>query len=185
MLKVNTSIRLNDLTKTILFLVLGIILFSNPKLVTEVVIYAIAGIFIIIGIVNILIHYRISKTGFVSHGILTSGIVAALFGIILILGSDLIEGLLRLIIGFWILYSGFLKLRTAAYFKKCNSKSSFATGIVAVVMILAGVYTIFYANLPIKIIGAFIIFYSIINLIDFISNNLFNKEQIEVLTKKK
>lgn len=185
MIKVNTSIRLNDLTKTILFLVLGLILFFNPKLVTEVVIYAIAGIFIFIGIINIMVHHKISKTGFVSHGILTSGVIAVIFGIILMLGSDLIEGLLRLIIGFWILYSGFQKLGNAAYFRKNNQKSTFMTTAIAVIMIIAGIYTIFYANLPVKIIGGFLVFYSLTNLVDFIQHNIFNKEDIEVLTKKK
>ena len=97
---------------------------------------------------------------------LVTSIVLVILGIISIVCSGVIETVVRLIIGSWVLYSGIMRL-----IYTLNSKENSFTSrlIVSILLIICGLYIILKTNLVFKFIGLALIFYSILEIIGFIS----------------
>lgn len=158
----------NNLFNTILFLIFGIILFTNPGGILRFVSYIAGACVTLIGIGNILSYNKtLKKLNIEQNNKLISGIILIILGIILILFSSVIETTIRLICGGWIIYSGTLRLIEAL-----KNKSNPVKIIIAILMILCGFYVALKTNLVFSMIGLFIIIYSVMEIV----NNILNQK---------
>ena len=131
--------------------ILGILLITNPEGSTKVVSLIVGILFIIVGLYK-LVDYCLTrgKYNFYNYDI-AYGIIAIILGIITIVYKSQIETIFRVLIGIWIVY----------------------TGIISIVMIVCGLYTIFVSNAIVVTIGIVILIYSILDMIEdiiFLSN---------------
>lgn len=167
-LKVMAYANQTSLVNAILFLIFGIILFTNPGGIVKFISYIAGAVLIIIGITNLLGYYRTkSKLNIEMNGKLVSGIILVVLGLISILFASLIETTLRLIIGAWIIYSGVIRLIEAINFKA--DKTSFIVRLViSILMIICGFYVVLKTNLVFSAIGLFIIIYSVMEIIGYV-----------------
>ena len=124
--------------------------------VTIILIFVFSIILIIIGLFNIISYRKMNYIG-------SFGIVLIIIGIIVMFASPFIEILIRLIIGFTLLFSGFSKLMNPI-----QSKLFLLKLFIAILLIIGGLYTIFVANLVFMTIGIIIIFFAISKIIDYI-----------------
>lgn len=167
-LKVATYAEPTSLINAILFLVFGMILFTNPGGIVKFISYIAGAILIIIGITNLFDYYKTKKKlNIEQNAKLISGIILIILGLISILFASVIETTLRLIIGAWIIYSGVMRLIEALNFK--TDKTSFIIRLViSILMVISGFYVVLKTNLVFSAIGLFIIFYSIMEIVGFI-----------------
>ena len=158
----------NCLLNAILFLIFGILLFTNPGGILKFVSYIIGSILIIIGISNILSYRKtLKKLNIEQKGKLISGIVLIVLGLVSGLFASFIETSFRLICGGWIIYSGIIRLIETLSFK--TDKITFIVNIaISVLMILCGFYVALTTNLVFSMIGLFIIFYAIMEIVSYI-----------------
>lgn len=156
------------LVNAILFLIFGIVLFTNPGGIVKFTSYIVGGCLILIGIGNILSYRKtLRKLNIEQKSKLISGIILIILGLIAILFSSFIETTLRLICGGWIIYSGVMRLIEAINYKE--EKTSFTVRlIISILMILCGFYVALKTNLVFSMIGLFIIVYAIMEIIGFI-----------------
>lgn len=158
----------SSLISSILFLVLGVVLFTNPGRVVEFISYILGALLIIIGIINILSYRKtIKNLNVANQSTLISGIVLIVLGLISIICSSVIETVIRLIIGGWILYSGVMRLISAFNYRQ-NQTSFIVRLVIAGILILAGLYIILKSNLFFSGIGLFIIIYSVLEIVGYI-----------------
>ena len=120
-----------SLITSILFFIIGILLFSNPGGVVKIITYIIGSIFIIVGIGKIISYYRMNKKMNINNtSDLIMGIVAIVLGLVIIFCSSAIEFVIRLVMGGWILYSGIVKLiYSLKYTSDCFISASVVTAI--------------------------------------------------------
>ena len=157
-----------SLVSSILFLIFGIILFTNPSGILDFVSYIVGGILIIIGVFNILSYRKtLKKLNIDQKYKLISGVILIIFGLFVILFSSLIEMTIRLICGGWILYSGIIRLIETLNNKE-NKVSFISRLIVSILLIICGFYVAIETNLIFSTIGLFIIIYAILEIIGFI-----------------
>lgn len=157
----------NSLISAIVFLILGIILFTNPGGLVEFISYIIGGFLIVVGLINLIAYSReLKKTNISNKTPLTTGIILVTIGIIAIFASSFIETLIRFIAGAWILYSGVIRLINAINNKEENS--FIARLVIAILLICAGFYTIFRANLVFSTIGLLLVIYSVLEIVGYI-----------------
>lgn len=158
----------NSLLNSILFLIFGIILFTNPNGIVKFLSYITGFVLILIGIINILSYVKVlKKLNIEQYGKLYSGIILIILGLVVILFSSFIETSIRLIFGGWIIYSGVTKLIESITFK--SEKTIFYVNLcISILMIIVGFY-IALTTLAYKMIGLFIMIYSILDIISFIS----------------
>lgn len=165
----NTKKDTGNLLISILFLIVGILLFSNPSGVVKFITYIIGALFIIMGISKIFSYYRMSKKMNINNtGDLILGIVTGIIGIIVIFCSSAIEFVIRIIMGGWILYSGIVKLMYSLKLKEFKVTSWIYILIVSILMIICGLYIIIKSNLIFSTIGLVLIIYSIIEIVQYI-----------------
>lgn len=155
-----------SLLSSIMFLILGCVLFTNPGGIVEFISYILGGILIIIGVINYLSYRKTYKNlNIANNSLLVTSIILIILGIISIICSGVIESLVRLIIGSWVLYSGIMRLISVLNFRQ----NSFITRlIISLLLIICGLYIILKTNLVFKFIGLALIFYSILEIIGFI-----------------
>ena len=157
----------SSLLSSIIFFILGCVFFTNPGGIVEFIAYILGGVLIIVGIIDYLSYRKTYKNlNIANNSLLVTSIVLVILGIISIVCSGVIETVVRLIIGSWVLYSGIMRL-----IYTLNSKENSFTSrlIVSILLIICGLYIILKTNLVFKFIGLALIFYSILEIIGFIS----------------
>lgn len=158
-----------NLIISILFLIVGILLFSNPGGVVKFITYIIGLLFIIVGIGKFFSYYRMSKKMNINNtSDLILAIIAIILGIVIIFCSSAIEFIIRLIMGSWILYSGIIKLIYSINLRESKVTSWIYVLIVSILMIICGLYIIVKSNLVFSTIGLVLIIYSIIEIVQYI-----------------
>lgn len=156
----------SSLITSIVFAVLGIILVLNPEGTVKTVSYVIGGVFIVVGLTKIA-SYFLSKGGFDYYNYdLIYGIIAVVLGLITIFYSNTILTVLRIMIGIWIIYSSLIRIGFASKLKNESSNTWKIVGALAILMFIFGIYIVFNTNAIILTIGAVIIAYSIIDLVE-------------------
>ena len=160
----------DSLLKSILFLILGVILFTNPGGILKFLSYIVGGILLIIGILNILSYLKTQKKlNIEDNKKLTSGIILIVLALVVVLFSSFVETTIRLVFGGWIIYSGVSKLIEAINIK--NDKVTFyVTLVISILMILCGFYIAVTANLVFSLLGLFIMIYAILDIVSYVMN---------------
>lgn len=157
-----------SLLNAILFFILGIILFTNPNGVVKFVIYILGAFSILIGIFKLLVYYQTSQFNPNKKEII-NGIIYMLIGMITIICSivffDAIETVLRLTVSIFLLYVGINRLINTFKQPKGEKIIYFVNALLIIALAIA---LAFIQNLPFRIVGLFIIVYSIIEIIGFI-----------------
>ena len=157
-----------SLFNAILFFILGIILFTNPNGVVKFVIYILGAFSILIGIFKLLVYYQTSQFNPNKKEII-NGMIYMLIGMITIICSivffDAIETVLRLTVSIFLLYVGINRLINTFKQPKGEKIIYFVN---ALLIIALSISLAFIQNLPFRIVGLFIIVYSIIEIIGFI-----------------
>ena len=157
-----------SLFNAILFFILGIILFTNPNGVVKFVIYILGAFSILIGIFKLLVYYQTSQFNPNKKEII-NGMIYMLIGMITIICSivffDAIETVLRLTVSIFLLYVGINRLINTFKQPKGEKIIYFVNALLIIALAIA---LAFIQNLPFRIVGLFIIVYSIIEIIGFI-----------------
>ena len=153
---------------SILFFILGAILFTNPNGVVKFITYIFGGIFLFAGIYKLFIYYRSKKKNIAHNGDMIYGVVAIIIGIVLMVSTSAIETVIRFVMGAWILYTGITKLTFSLQLKNNKIDAYKVTFVVAIIMIFFGLYIILKTNLVFSAIGLCIMIYSALEIIQYI-----------------
>ena len=103
------------------FAIIGLIIAYNPKTTFKVISYLIGGIFIIFGIIKIFEYFKTKGSYDLYNYELVYGIIAILLGLVVIFCNEMIETLLRIMVGVWIVYSGAMRLGLALKLQKIEA----------------------------------------------------------------
>ena len=151
---------------SIAFAIIGIFMIIKTDLAIKIISYILGGIFIVMGIVKI-IDYFLSKGKYDFYNYdLIYGIIAIIIGLITIFCSDLIESMFRIMIAFWIIYSGLIRLSLSLKLHAVQIDMWNVSLILSIIMIISGVYILFQNGALILTIGIIMLVYSIIDLIE-------------------
>ena len=172
----------NSLVSAIIFFVIGALLFTNPNKFIAIVSYSIGAILILIGIYKIIKNYYNTKQDSSTPATdLTVGIVLVIAGILFLMLANTIGVALQYVCGGWMLFSGINKIINS--FQMNRKDNNFVVSlIISALIIAAGLYTILKSNLAFEIVGIIMMVYSVLEIIEFISNK--NGTQKDVIVKE-
>ncbi len=158
-----------SIVTAVIYLILGIILafFSNEAV--QLLFYAIGILVIVYGVKSFIEYYQ-NKDIVQYKGInLGVAIISVIVGILLIVLSNAIEVSIRYILGFFLVYMGISRLLTQFGFG--FNKSALVDTVSSIVLIILGIYSIFFSNAVLVIIGWLLIINSILLFIDAFRGN--------------
>ena len=155
-------------------------MYTKPEFIVLVFSYVMGGLIILFGIYYCIKNYvEIKNNKETSSKDMIVGITLVVLGLIFIFLANVIEALVRLIIGGYILFIGITRFVNSLYMKK-DTRFFVSLGL-SLLLIAGGLYTILEANLAFQTIGIVIMAYSVIEIIGFI----FNHDNNEVIVSEK
>ena len=162
-----------SLVESMIFAIIGIILIRHPEGTIKAISYILGAVFIVIGLYKIIMYaYDKSKGESYSYNAVY-GFMAIVIGIVTIAFSGTIGELFRIIIGVWIIYSGLIRATYAFKIKSPNSNTWLVSLVLALLMIICGIYVLVNKGAIVTTIGVLILVYAIIDIIEnviFIKN---------------
>ena len=157
-----------DILVSVVFAIIGIFMIMKTDVAIKIMSYVLGGIFIVLGIVKC-VDYFLSKGKYDFYNYdLIYGIIAIIIGLVTIFCSGLIESMFRIMIAFWIIYSGFLRLSLAFKLHVAQIGMWNVSLILSIIIIIGGVYMLFQNGALVLTIGIIMLTYSIMDLIESI-----------------
>ncbi len=151
---------------SLIFGIIGLVMIYNPDTTMRFISTIIGIFFMVIGVIKV-INYFISKgnsTLFTND--IAWGLIAIIIGLVTMVYSSTIENIFRIMIGVWIIYSGFTRFTVSFRLKNVNDKLWALVLTLAVLMIVGGLYVTFYPGALIVTLGVIIVIYAIMDLIE-------------------
>ena len=152
-----------SLLNLIIYLVLGLLLMFKSNEVVELLFYVLGIIVIIYGIKSFIVYYQNKEIAQFKNINLTIAIASVIIGVLLIILSGVLEASIRYVLGFFFIYMGVSRLLTSISF---NEYKNFGT-ISNIVLIALGIYSIFFSNAVLIIIGGILVLNAIILFIEY------------------
>ena len=150
------------------FAIIGLIIAYNPNTTFKVISYLIGGIFIIFGIIKIFEYFKTKGSYDLYNYELVYGIIAILLGLVIIFCNEMIETLLRIMVGVWIVYSGAMRLGLAMKLQKLDADNKIWVPVlvIALAMLICGLYIIAVPGTVMMTIGIIMVIYGIMDIIE-------------------
>ena len=171
------------LLTSIVAIAIGIllVLFANE---TMVFISRVLGIALIIISIIKIIEYVVQKGNedFFNNGLIL-GLMGILLGVVIIIKQNLLQNILNLVIGCWIIYSSLMRFSFSIRLKTLNSKAWIPMLVIAIAILCCGICVVFIPDLIIKTLGIIIIAYALMDIIESITL-IFNIKRLEKLEGK-
>lgn len=152
--------------------IVGIIFLTNSNDIIIYACYIIGALIAGFGIYNVIKYAQLKEQlNIEDTKVLTTGIVAITVGIIVILLASVIQTFLNFLIGLWLIITGIMKIVDG---NKVDTRTKNFYLIEAVIYIGMGLYSIFFQNILLTIIGIWMIIASIIEIYSQIKNKDIN-----------
>lgn len=153
------------LTSIILAFV-GLVMIYNPDTTMQFISTILGIIFIVIGIIKITNYFIARGNSTLFNNDISWGLVAVILGLVTIVYSNTIESIFRIMIGIWIIYSGFTRFSLSFKLKDVNDKIWTFVLVLSILMVIGGLYVTFYPGALIVTLGVIILIYAIMDLIE-------------------
>lgn len=127
--------------QSIVYLIVGIILFTKPSTSLLTISYILAGLLIVVGVLNII--NSLSKNNVSTSFAFAGGVLCIIIGAFLVYKPKTISQILLVILSFGIILSGVFKLQNALEMFKSGRRNWWVFLIIAVVILGYGVMTLF------------------------------------------
>lgn len=162
-----------SIAESLVFAILGIILIWQKDAIMSMIAYILGAVFILLGIIKVVNYLQAKSKSDLYNYELVYGIMAVIIGIVIMVYSSTISKIFRIIIGIWIVYSSVVRASSALKLKQIKSNIWIYSLVIAVIMLICGLVVIFNTGAIPATIGAIMITYAILDIIEnviFINN---------------
>ena len=176
---------------SIVFILIGLLLFLDPAGFVELISYMIGMLLLIIGTNNVL-NYSRNRDLAVNKTLLVVGVILFIVGIFLIVKPTFIGKIVPSIIGVCLIIKAIEKLMYLSYISDKNSEQYMISLISGIIIMIAGIFLLFNplsgTLIVTQIIGVIIVIYSVMDIIEKIKyKNMFNNkknEKVKIIDEK-
>lgn len=162
-----------SITESLVFAILGIILIWQKDAIMSMIAYILGAVFILLGIIKVVNYLQAKSKSDLYNYELVYGIMAVIIGIVIMVYSSTISKIFGIIIGMWIVYSSVVRASSALKLKQIKSNIWIYSLVIAVIMLICGLVVIFNTGAIPATIGAIMITYAVLDIIEnviFINN---------------
>lgn len=162
-----------SIAESLVFAILGIILIWQKDAIMSMIAYILGAVFILLGIIKVINYVQTKSKSDLYNYELVYGIMAVIIGIVIMVYSGTISKIFGIIIGMWIVYSSVVRASSALKLKQIKSNIWIYSLVIAIIMLICGLVVIFNTGAIPATIGAIMITYAILDIIEnviFINN---------------
>lgn len=189
----NVRFEKSSIIISILFFLLGLILFIDFNKVINFVSYVLGTIIIALGVYKLWSYYRKKlNNDLTDYNEFGFGVVDLILGVLIIVLAEAFTTILRFFVGGYILLAGINRFVQTMSNNELKRNKFISLLLMSIIVIGLGVYTILNKN-SLDIIGLLIMIYSVIEIIESVMFRTSNKKEeinnevieVEVVEKKK
>lgn len=151
---------------SLIFGIIGLVMIYNPDTTMKFISTIIGIFFIVIGVIKVINYFMSKGNSTLFTNDIAWGLIAIIIGLVTMVYSSTIENIFRIMIGIWIIYSGFTRFTVSFRLKNVNDRLWALVLTLAVLMIVGGLYATFYPGALIVTLGVIILIYAIMDLIE-------------------
>ena len=155
-----------SILESVIFAIIGMVLVIKPEGTIKFCAYVLGIIFICVGIYKIINYYSTKDDNDFYNYNVVYGIIAIIIGIVTMVYSSTIGSIFRIIIGIWIIYSALIRISSSIKLKNMGLKVWSYSFVLAIIMLICGIYITLNSGVIVVTIGIMIITYSIIDIIE-------------------
>ncbi len=162
-----------SIAESLVFAILGIILIWQKDAIMSMIAYILGAVFILLGIIKVINYVQTKSKSDLYNYELVYGIMAVIIGIVIMVYSSTISKIFGIIIGMWIVYSSVVRASSALKLKQIKSNIWIYSLVIAIIMLICGLVVIFNTGAIPATIGAIMITYAVLDIIEnviFINN---------------
>lgn len=176
------EVKWSNILISIIYIVIGILLIAFPKVSGDVITSIIGIGFLALGAVAVINYFLIPVKDAFYRNDFVYGVIAIVFGLIIITKQNLIADLIPVILGLVITASGVRKVQQAIVAKRINYSQSAFYFVMGIISIILGVVIMFWLsgqtakNIVFIVIGAGLVYDGVSDLIAtlFLANKFSN-----------
>lgn len=157
-----------DITSSIIILILGILLLIIPLGIVTIVIRLFGVIIIVLGLLNVISEVKAKR----SSTELVNGILISILGLIFFSNPNAIASIIPFGLGIWITLKSILRIKAISAFRIISNDhiGPLAINVIALILGLVLIFNPFKgAKTLIRIIGGFMTFYGLLDILDYLS----------------
>lgn len=158
-----------SLTTSLILVIVGFLLLIFPEVILSLISYILGGIVLVNGALTILRYFKENNQNIWNFD-LAYGILCSILALVIIFNPNAIISIIPLILGIWMMISSIFKIQYSLNLRTYHSDKWKLTLILAIITLICGVLLMvnpFSGAVAItKVIGIFIIVYSIIDIIE-------------------
>ena len=145
--------------------IIGILLIAWPDTVIKVIAYIVGIFFVVKGAYQIINYFVVKgQHDFFNNGLLI-GVVSVLIGIAALVMGEEIASVFRIVIGIWMIYESLVRMNTAIKLHSAGIQAWRYIIILALMMLVAGVFITFYSGAVVTLIGWMMILTGLIGIV--------------------
>lgn len=150
------------------FAILGLIIAFYPNTTFQIISNVLGSILIAYGVIKLIEYFKMKDVNSIYSTEMSFGVISALLGIVIIVCSNAIGTMIRILIGIWIVYSGIMRLGVAIKLQRfdSNNKIWLAGLIIALIMLVCGMYIITSPGAIMMYIGIIMVIYAVMDIIE-------------------
>ena len=174
--KAFSKVFISSILSSVIFVALGIFLFTKPETTISTISYILGIIIILLGSFAFGKYFQSREDGFKFSFSLLYGVLSFVIGLILIINPTALATLIPFVIGFWMITNSTVKIQYSLNLRQYENKAWIPTFIIGLLTLICGLVMIFNpfegALVITKMIGLFIIVYSVLDIIEAILINI-------------
>ena len=168
-IKVKSYSSQSSLISSIIYFIIGAILFSKAEEVVKFLSITVGVILGVVSIVNLIIFIITKKNEEIptKKSSLLFSIISLIFACIFIFRSDTVEQFIRFIVGAWILFTGIIRFINVLSINHKNGKF-LPLLVVSLLLIATGIYSIVIGDIFLTTVGIIMMIYAVLEIIGYI-----------------
>jgi len=151
--------------ESLITIILGVLLIVWPDIVIKVIAYVVGAFLIIKGAYQVINYFVVKGQNDFFNNNLLSGVISVLIGLALLLIGEEIANVFRIIIGIWMIYESLVRINTAIKFHAAGINAWKYILILALMMLVLGVFVTFYSGAVVALIGWMMVLVGIIGIV--------------------
>ncbi|MBR2741376.1 DUF308 domain-containing protein [Candidatus Saccharibacteria bacterium] len=145
--------------------ILGILLIIWPETIIKIIAYIVGVFFVVKGTYQVITYFLVKGQNDFFNNNLLIGIISALIGIAVLVMGEGIASVFRIAIGIWMVYEALIRMNTAIKLHAAGIITWKYVLILALLMLVIGVFITFFEGAVITLIGWMMILTGIIGII--------------------
>lgn len=149
-----------------IMIIMGVFLIAWPNVVIKTIAYVIGTFFLVKGLFQVINYLSTNGYNNFFNNELLWGAICIVIGIAIMIAGEKIESVFRIVVGIWIVYEALTRINTAIKMTAAKINNSRIVLILAIVMLVFGLYVTFCDGAVIVLIGWIMLLSGVVGLFD-------------------